>query len=375
MANGLLGLGGLSSAFGAPPPAGLLGPYYDPKQMKNQMFKQALLGAGIGLLTNGKGSTAEVLGQGLAGGLQAANNAGINYKNDVMGYNQLAQQMEEQKAKQEEKQRLMDWVSKQPPEMQNFLAVNPEAGAKMWQEQKIKGMFPAPPEPYTLGPDQLRFENGKMVARGLPKTPDSVINNSIDMKGEGAYSIDRNKAFAKRADEIDTAEQAAFKTLNSLNQMENLIQDPSFYSGFGADQLRAIKSAAVALGGDPNQVSSMEQFNTLSKQAALDTMGGSLGTGFSNADRDFVVEQVPYLGNTPEGNKAVIAINRKMQERKIQIAKMAREYEVQNGRIDARFMQELAQWAEANPLFAGMAAPPQGGTGKTSTGVPWKVLP
>ena len=92
-------------------------------------------------------------------------------------------------------------------------------------------------------------------------------------------------------------------------------------------------------------------------------MGGSLGTGFSNADRDFVVGQVPNLQNTPRGNKAVIAINRKMQERKIEIARMARDYEVQNGRLDAGFMQQLSQWAEAHPLFKGEAFQPSKNTG------------
>ena len=139
---GLFGLGGISGIGGAQPPAGLLGPYFNQADMRKQQLKQGLLAAGIGLLQGGKGSTGEVLGQGLAAGLQGANNAGINYKQDAMGYNKMAQDMEAQRAKEEEKKRLMDWVAKQPPEMQNFLAVNPEAGAKLWQEQKIKGMFP-----------------------------------------------------------------------------------------------------------------------------------------------------------------------------------------------------------------------------------------
>lgn len=139
---GLFGLGGIGGIGGAQPPAGLLGPYFSPSDMRKQQLKQGLLAAGIGLLTGGKGSTGEVLGQGLAAGLQGANNAGINYKQDAMGYQQLDMQMQEQRQKEEEKKRLMDWVSKQPPEMQNFLAVNPEAGAKLWQEQKIKGMYP-----------------------------------------------------------------------------------------------------------------------------------------------------------------------------------------------------------------------------------------
>jgi hypothetical protein len=293
--------------------------------------------------------------------------------------------MEAQQEKEAEKQRVMDWVHQQPPEMQNFLAVNPEAGAKMWQEQKIKQMYADPVDPT----DDMR-EYDKALRQGYKGTLQDWIvtgkkagapQTTIDLRGDNAYSKTRGEGFAKRADDIDSAEQSAFKTINSLNQMDQLIEDPSFYSGFGADQLQAVKKMAVALGGDPNSVNSMEQFNTLSKQSALDTMGGSLGTGFSNADRDFVVGQVPNLQNTPQGNKTIIAINRKMQERKIEIAKMARAYEIKTGRLDAGFMQELSTWAEAHPLFTGM--PPSnagraptgtGRDGKTSNGVPWKVL-
>ena len=57
------------------------------------------------------------------------------------------------------------------------------------------------------------------------------------------------------------------------------------------------------------------------------------------------------LGNTPQGNQALLEINSRIANRKIQIAQMARDYEIKNGRIDARFKQQLSQWALSNPLF------------------------
>ncbi|WP_395451211.1 hypothetical protein ACHMW7_16295 [Aminobacter sp. UC22_36] len=86
-------------------------------------------------------------------------------------------------------------------------------------------------------------------------------------------------------------------------------------------------------------------------------MGGSLGSGFSNADRDFVTDQVPTLSNTPEGNRALIEVQKKIAQRKIQIAKLARDYAKTNeGRIDAGFDEALAGWSEQNPLFPTKAA-------------------
>lgn len=177
-------------------------------------------------------------------------------------------------------------------------------------------------------------------------------STSVTVAGETEYAKTRGKGFAETANAIDADERAAFKTLNSLNAMEKQIASPSFYSGAGASQVQTLKRYAAAIGIDPKGVTSMETFNSLSKQAALDVMGGSLGTGFSNADRDFVIDQVPNLANTPEGNRALIQVHRAIQERKIEIARMARDYEQENGRLDNGFMEQLSVWAEENPLFA-----------------------
>jgi hypothetical protein len=67
------------------------------------------------------------------------------------------------------------------------------------------------------------------------------------------------------------------------------------------------------------------------------------------------------LANTPEGNRKVIGIMQDVEQRKIDVAKLARDYaKANNGRIDAGFDDHLAQWTEANPLFkAAPAAQPQ----------------
>jgi hypothetical protein len=143
---------------------------------------------------------------------------------------------------------------------------------------------------------------------------------------------------------------AAMRGMASLDAMEQAMADPGFYSGFGSDQIMGLKRAAAAIGIDPEGVTSMETFGALSKQAALDAMGGSLGTGFSNADRDFVEQQVPTLANTPEGNRALLGIQRKLQQRKIDIANLAEQYRLANGNMTG-FVQFLSEWAEANPVF------------------------
>jgi hypothetical protein len=177
LSEGIFGMGGYGGMGGAKPPAGLLGKHFDPAEMRKQQLKQGLLMAGIGMLTNGKGSTGEVLGQSLGAGLQGANQAGLNYKNEAMGYQQMEAQMaEEQRKNQEyqekEKQKaaIMQMIAEDTPENQQLALTNPQAYAEL----RMKQQFAGPAEGFTLGEGQQRFDaTGKPIASGAPKPPES----------------------------------------------------------------------------------------------------------------------------------------------------------------------------------------------------------
>lgn len=177
--------------------------------------------------------------------------------------------------------------------------------------------------------------------------------------GSDKYRDERDKQRAVRMGALQESEDGARRSMNALDIMDKAMKDPAFYSGAMANQVQFLKRVASGLGMDAEGIDSMETFNAMSKSAALDAIGGSLGSGFSNADRDFVIEQVPNLGNTPQGNQRLIEVQRKLAERKIQIAELARAYEARNGQIDNGFEQELSQWAESNPLF-NKEPPPEG---------------
>lgn len=225
----------------------------------------------------------------------------------------------------------------------------------------------APPSP-TDDMKELAAINAEREAKGLEpistedflKSKGSGVTVQNILPGgeqggasEGQFQRDLGGIMAKDYDTIRQDAKAARTSLATLSMMEQSLDDPSFYSGFGSDQLLALKRLSAAVGIDPEGVSSMETFNALNKQAALASMGGSLGTGFSNADRDFVIEQVPSLANTSEGNRALIAVQRKIAQRKVEIADMATEYVQKNGVLDAGFEEELARFSEANPIFDG----------------------
>lgn len=238
-----------------------------------------------------------------------------------------------------------------------------EVGGNLLDPNTYEPVYQSPPEPIKVGNSLLDPKTYQPIYEG---GPNSVINNN--MKGENEYDKARGKYFAESANTLDTEERGAINSINSLSALEQQMTDPNFSSGFMSGNVLTLQKAAVALGiADPSSVTSKEAFNSLSSKAALDSMGGSLGAGFSNADRDFVTNQVANLGNTPQGNQAIIGIHKKIAERKIEIARMARAYETKNGRLDNGFMNEMSQWAESNPLF------PQSGGGQ-GQGSGYKII-
>ena len=114
-----------------------------------------------------------------------------------------------------------------------------------------------------------------------------------------------------------------------------------------------VRRGLTALGiGDPASRMSSENFNKFANKAIMDGLGGSLGSGVSNADRDFIKNTVPNLQNTPDGNRQIIDTMMKLNERKAQSRCLRVVTRLRTVvRIDAGFDDALEKWAEENPLF------------------------
>lgn len=176
---------------------------------------------------------------------------------------------------------------------------------------------------------------------------------TVNVGAEKSYDQTTGKAYGEQFVGIQKDARDAVKTIGTINMMEKLIQTPGFYSGLGGDRALAMNQALVTLGiKDAKAATAQEAFKALSNQLVLDAAGGSLGAQISNGDRDYINATAPNLANTPEGNKELLGMRRKVAERQGLIGKMARDYAKANGgRIDAGFEQQVAEFAEANPLF------------------------
>jgi hypothetical protein len=186
---------------------------------------------------------------------------------------------------------------------------------------------------------------------------------------EGAYDKGLGEWLAKTYTGVQDAAASASDQLANLGRMEVLLQDPNFRSGTGTDAIVSMQKLVEALGGNPADVGSIEAFRAASTQAVMAQLGGSLGAGFSNADRDFIMGMTANLDNSIQGNRMIIEAQKRIAQRKIELGRLADEYIAKNGRLDQNWPQTMRTYAETYPLFT------SGGAGGGSAGGGNPVLP
>ena len=233
-----------------------------------------------------------------------------------------------------------------------------------------------PDETFTLIPETER------ASLGLPagsyqrdsKGKVSAVNptgTTINMGAEKAQDAVVGKGYGELQLDMATKGRNAGSTLNTLSLMEQAMKMPGFYSGFGGESAKRANQILGALGvKDARAASPAEVFDALSNKVVLDGLGGSLGPGISNTDRDYIARTAPTLAQSEQGNRDLIGVARSLAQRQQAVSKLARDYAAKNGnRLDAGFDQALDEFATQNPLFpqarAGEAAsapkePPQG---------------
>jgi hypothetical protein len=206
------------------------------------------------------------------------------------------------------------------------------------------------------GPSADRLFNvapdGKITAIGGSAPVTKIITPEAESeweKGMGKFGVE---TFSKIQNEASSAQDLLANTV----VLENLMADPSFSSGALAEQKMSYAKIIEALGGDAADVGSLEAFRAVTSKLILDSMGGSLGAGFSEGDRKFVEGMGAQLSTSKEGNKMIIDLNRKIASRKLEIASFADNYVKENGMIDQRFMGALREWSKQNPLFKAVDA-------------------
>lgn len=250
-------------------------------------------------------------------------------------------------------------------------------------------MFPKKAEPFTLGEGQVRYGgDGQIVARGPAKTPDKTsveqmldaagitdpkirsayigqalqksvthapaANTNVVLKQEGEEAKAVGKYYGDAYANMQSAGLSAQSKINRYTRLGQLLDgvNTGKFAGAGLELAKAANSIGFNL--DPN-TANMEAAQALSGEIALELRNPSGGAGMpgamSDADRQFLQNMVPGLQTTPEGRTLMLDTSKKLAQRDMDVARLAREYRKRHGQINEGFYDELARFSEANPLF------------------------
>lgn len=132
---------------------------------------------------------------------------------------------------------------------------------------------------------------------------------SVDAKGEAEFTKELGKLDAKRVNDALTTRDTATSALNSLNKLAALPSDQLITGQFATGRVGAtnlLTTLGLASPADAKKLETSQQYQKVAGDVILQTLGGKLGAGFSNADREFIASLVPQLETNPEARRSLI---------------------------------------------------------------------
>lgn len=274
-------------------------------------------------------------------------------------------------------------TAKLTPEQRQLIALMPPAEAM----KAISELAFKTPERHVLADGSTMYDNeGNVIATNAPKPGEMPNELRMALWAEG---IDPNKATREQQEAVwqrilqlrrsggsntninlpgDTSEgvnkiglgllegfsndaNVARTTIDQLGVMEALLND-----GMDTGRLDAVtmnlRGLAVSAGmGSEEMVKNLsrqELFQAHSNRLAILQKTGLVGP-MSDRDILFLKEQVPKMSNTPEGNRIMIEVMRRFEQRKMEIADVAEEYVGRTGNAMG-LRRHVSDWAKAHPM-------------------------
>ena len=161
------------------------------------------------------------------------------------------------------------------------------------------------------------------------------------------------KAFSGAYEQIQTSGLQAGRTVNMYSRMLEL--NDMIETGKLAPAKTLVAELAQSLGVDVEGLDATQAFRALANRVALELRNPAGGAGMPGAmsekDREFLIQSVPGLTLTSEGNKLIAEYAMKMAERDREVFARARAFVRNNGALNETFFDELETWSDAHPLF------------------------
>lgn len=352
------GLLGATPGINGPSPAQgdfLGGLMSDPSKMMQLQMAANILQASQGQPGQGKPGLGGILGAGAQGALQG----GMMANQMQMQQIQMGMLQDKVRQAQENKKRYEEFVSSPdfqqlPPQVQQAIQAGGPDMLAQYHKGNVEQATKGPPDAvrqYQYAQQDPAFLEYQMQLRRASAPQTTVKLPPMEQE----YQKYRGKFNAETANEIEKGAMSAPTRIGMLDRLEMSLSNPNVYTGAGGETINNMKRAAEALGFDVKGVSDAEVTRAIGNQMALELRNPGGGAGMpgalSDKDREFLVASVPGLTKSPDGNRLLVDYYRRLENRKIQVAQLLRNYEVRNGRVDSGFYQELANWSSQNPLF------------------------
>lgn len=162
---------------------------------------------------------------------------------------------------------------------------------------------------------QVVFKNVNGQQQMVPYT--GGVDRTTSKTNVGVKLPEGESEFVKRlgvkdADRVDaaiTTRDTAVSSLNSLNKLASLPAEQLIGGQFASGRVGAtnlLSTLGLASPTDVNKLNTSQEYQKVAGDVILQTLGGKLGSGFSNADRDFIASLVPQLETSSEARRKLI---------------------------------------------------------------------
>lgn len=164
------------------------------------------------------------------------------------------------------------------------------------------------------------------------------------------------KAASEMYSNMQKQSASAPAKIAKLERIQNLLKD--YDGGKMAEAGFQLARFGTSLGikidpALPNKEAAVALSNEISLQLRNTGEGGGMPGALSDADREFLRTMAPQLGQTSDGRKQLIESHVKLMEREQKVARMANQYKMKHGVVDANFFTQLQDWTNRNPIYGG----------------------
>ena len=184
------------------------------------------------------------------------------------------------------------------------------------------------------------------------------------------------KELDKDAANIETAGNDAPNHMGELKLAQDMMNDPAFYSGAGADMVHKVDSYAKALGLSEGRTSNLQDaFKKVVSATSLNSIkdlasGGGVGQ-IRVAEMNLIGQANANLGNNKEANQVILSANMRAMQWARDLQQFKQQYEADHGgQLDHGWLAAKGDWMSKNPILGDSDAAALKGllTGKSGKG-------